>query len=292
MVEPPSELQWIMPKKSYYVGMSMTERAKGKKYKRPSEEVIFQVMEKIDLPIDDISKKSIEFLYDKSSTPSPYFPSHFSLYKTTHLVAEKIGNKKFRNTLRFKHLKWTLTKSREILETNPNLEEILKREKINFKEVLGNFAANYKEEKIRELLTNGRLVGYSQYSTNPVDAFEQNNISPWVEKPLLLTKGAQNLYSRFLNSLEEDSEISKRLFDFSELEITPIYEGFWRFYRHRVSVDLLFLHRHNLEEKRKTKISKKDVSKVLNRRLGFLLKENEDIETLINKKSSSSLQSF
>jgi hypothetical protein len=249
--------------------MPMRERLGGKKYKRPSDEMILSVMEKIGIPKDVIAEKEIEFLYEESSKPSPYFPGKFSLYKTTHLVSERIDEKGFRNRLRFKHLKWILEDTRKVIETNPNAVEVFSKRRDFVRDLLIELADKYREERIRDLLLKGRTVGYSQYRTSPSSAFEDYNLR---EEPLLISKEAQSLYSKFLKSLDSRYEVLDRL-DFGDLGVIP-------FYRDKISFDLLCIHRRNLKEGKETKISKKDVEAVIRRRAGFIIGENEDLEEL------------
>jgi hypothetical protein len=267
---------------------------------------------------DATLEKAVEILYQKSDTFTPYGCGKFSLFKTTHLVHGKMGEKGFESSVKYKHLEWALRTSYDILKKYPEIEtmdEYPEKEKYNSERMLGgrrfwemfsgedargklrimmmNRTLKTKDERLSALLSEGKITGYWQYDVG------FNRELKYLLKEYggsLFDDGAKEMTMR-LNATPNESEFMGRLSDFIDMGMFPtigmaehVLEDAWIVMEANLYHDLFSIYREKLRARKKGScvdmtIRKGDVERALKRRYGFVLNDGETFEQLVPKKA-------
>lgn len=289
MINAPQELIWIFPKKpkSRTTGDYKPYRAynKNRRYDKPPESVVLDVAKYLGFRDEESVKEVSRHLYVSSWCPRPYFDgskyrtgldkSSMSLYKTTWVIYENLDSQQVLKKInrRVKNLHMIFETSIQLLHEYKTFPV----DGIPMKKFLSAKFAKKRKSEVREMLRKGKLSGYVKYGYN---SWEENRLDRLLNEfgKEVMDGDAFSLYETAFDNkrFRHELDSQKRLDYYGDEFFKSIYPDSQEEYK--IMRDVISLY-----SKLGRPLAKDDIEFVLSRRYGFLLKENETFESIVEK---------
>jgi len=318
MVEPPKGLEWLLPERKKWINVrrySFSYRAGvNTRTPRPDKEAVYEIASEMGLLRDDALERAVDLLYKRSDTPTPYGFGIFSIFKTTHIVKEKLGNPGFNHRVKYKHLEWALKTAYGILKEHPDigtLDEYPDDEKYlsgdeffdthrrkmfgrvdargKLRIIMDTIARKEKAERISALLSEGKTRGYWQHNAG-FNSDLKRLLREYGGR--LFDDEAKDILLR-LDATSSRSEFMFRLSDCIEMDVFPTIgvadntlDDAWILMERRLYHDLFDIYRDKLRARKAgtcadAVVNKADVERALRRRYGLVLAKGETFDQLV-----------